>query len=235
MDILNLLDFERLERLRAYSALMRDWNAKINLVSRKDIDSFEEHHLLPCVALAYVFAYSHDNVSPLSCSPDCDKFLEENVLLNDQAVLQGKLNALSCNLLDVGTGGGLPGIPLAICFPNAKFTLIDSIGKKITAVQDMINQLGLKNVTAYQSRVETVNEKFDFVVARAVTALPDFWKLIRKNLKPSGALYYLKGGDFSQDLARFKKNSYQIYNLPILDKKVVKIFPSPACSKSEGF
>jgi 16S rRNA (guanine527-N7)-methyltransferase len=114
-------------------------------------------------------------------------------------------------ILDVGTGGGFPGIPLAILFPACHFVLIDSIGKKIKVVQDIAEKLDLDNVTAIQTRVEEVKETFDFVISRAVTAFPDFVGMVRKNIsktqknsRPNGIIY-LKGGDFQEEIKIFKQ------------------------------
>lgn len=155
-----------------------EWNSKINLVSRRDIDQLMERHVLHSLAIA---KYTHF--------------------------------AASSKIIDVGTGGGFPGIPLAIMFPDVEFTLIDSIGKKIKVVDDVAHQLGLTNVRTLQARSETIKEKFDFVVSRAVTSFPDFVKLTRhlvarecRNAVMNGILY-LKGGAFDTELAPFGKSA----------------------------
>ena len=147
------------------AALLREWNERINLISRKDIEHLEERHLAHCLAIT----------NYLKLMPDA-------------------------RVLDVGTGGGLPGIPMAICYPQAQFTLIDSIAKKIAVVQDLVDRLGLKNVEALQMRAEAVDRKFDFVTGRAVKNLPQFFSWIKGNLRrgerhsaPNGVLYW-KGG-----------------------------------------
>ncbi len=157
--------------LAGYAELMREWNAKINLVSRKDIDAFEVHHLAPCLAIT------------------------RKLKLMDGA-----------RVLDVGTGGGLPGLVLAICYPQARFLLADSIAKKIRVVDDIAKRLDLKNVEVRQCRVESLNREFDFITGRAVTALPEFvgWvrKLARKGAKHSleNGLLYWKGGPLEESL-----------------------------------
>ncbi|MES2107526.1 MAG: 16S rRNA (guanine(527)-N(7))-methyltransferase RsmG [Bacteroidota bacterium] len=157
--------FNRLPELYAF------WNDQINVVSRKDIESLGERHVLHSLGIAKVMEF-----------------------------LPGE------NVMDVGTGGGFPGIPLAIMFPETSFHMVDSIGKKIKVVQEVAKALGLKNVRASHSRAEQVNEKFDFVVSRAVTQLKDFYPWVRgkfnkvsKNKLPNGILY-LKGGDLSQEI-----------------------------------
>ncbi|MBG30565.1 MAG: 16S rRNA (guanine(527)-N(7))-methyltransferase RsmG [Opitutae bacterium] len=167
------LDADAWFKLRDFADLLRDWNQKVNLVSRKDMERFELKHLAHCLAATKV----------LRLMP-------------------------KANLLDVGTGGGLPGIPLAICYPQARFTLLDSIGKKIAVVEDMVNRLGLKNAKVVRGRVEELPAKksFDFVLGRAVTALPRFigWtrKKIHKGMRhsPANGILYWKGGDFSEEL-----------------------------------
>lgn len=165
------------EQFAALPALYEDWNSKINVVSRKDMDHFVEHHVLHSLAIAKVQPF---------------KSMAE--------------------ILDVGTGGGFPGIPLAIMFPEARFYLVDSIGKKIKVVQDVIAQLDLRNARAAQSRVEQIPEcDFDFIVSRAVTDLSQFVGWVRG--KTSGIQYhklrngilYLKGGDLTEELAPFRK------------------------------
>lgn len=163
--------------------LYKDWNEKINVISRKDIDELYERHVLHSLGIAKVISFTPGT-----------------------------------NILDVGTGGGFPGIPLAILFPDCNFHLVDSIGKKIKVVNEVANALGLKNVSATHSRVEQINEKFDFIVSRAVTQFPEFvtWvkqkvKKEQKNALPNGILY-LKGGDLSEELKSFI-NKIKLYNL----------------------
>ena len=137
---------------------------------------------------------------------DIDALLERHVL-HSLGIAKVMSFESGSNVLDVGTGGGFPGIPLAILFPEVNFYLVDSIGKKIKVVQAVVNALGLHNVRAKHQRAEKVKEKFDFVVSRAVTRMPDFLKLIRKSFKqeftnkfPNGVLY-LKGGDLNEEMA----------------------------------
>jgi 16S rRNA (guanine527-N7)-methyltransferase len=162
----------QLDQLQALDGLYREWNEKINVVSRKDIDSLYEKHVLHSLAIAAAVE------------------LPDNL-----------------QVLDLGTGGGFPGIPLAIFFPEVKFHLVDSIGKKIKVVQAVAEGLGLKNVTTAHSRVEDIkNRKFDLVVSRAVAPLGDLWKWSRPLLKKGpegrpGGLICLKGGDLTQEIS----------------------------------
>ena len=156
--------------------LYREWNERINVVSRKDIDALAEHHILHSLAIAKFCRF-----------------------------------AAGTTLLDVGTGGGFPGIPLAIFFPECRFTLVDSIGKKIKVVQAIVDALGLKNVTALHTRCETLKQQFDFVLSRAVTDLPTFagwvWPLVKvgaHQVIPNGIIY-LKGGDLQAELAETRR------------------------------
>lgn len=164
------------EQFAALPALYEDWNSKINVISRKDMDNFMEHHVLHSLAIAKVQPF---------------KSMAE--------------------ILDVGTGGGFPGIPLAIMFPESRFHLVDSIGKKIKVVSDVAQQLDLKNVRAEQIRAEQIQGEYDFVVSRAVTDLSEFTKWVRGKLSPShyhqlkNGILYLKGGDLTQELAPFGK------------------------------
>ena len=151
--------------------LYQDWNEKINVISRKDIDNIYTNHVLHSLGIAKVMSFNK-----------------------------------GAQVMDVGTGGGFPGIPLAILFPETEFHLVDSIGKKIKVVQEVAKALGLKNVNASHQRAEQVDEKFDFVVSRAVTQLKDFYPWVRgkfnkqsKNTLPNGILY-LKGGDLAQEI-----------------------------------
>ncbi len=164
------------EQFAALLPLYEDWNSKINVISRKDMDNFYEHHVLHSLAIAKVMQF---------------KTMAE--------------------ILDVGTGGGFPGIPLAIMFPDANFYLIDSIGKKIKVVSDVAQQLGLKNVRAEQIRAEQVEGDYDFIVSRAVTDLSQFTQWVRGKVSDShyhtlrNGILYLKGGDLTEELAPFKK------------------------------
>ncbi len=171
----NLTERQR-EQFAALPALYADWNSKINVISRKDMDNFMEHHVLHSLAIAKVQQFK-----PMA------------------------------DILDVGTGGGFPGIPLAIMFPDAQFCLVDSIGKKIKVVQDVIAQLGLTNARAEQIRAEQVKGDFDFIVSRAVTDLSQFVQWVRGKVsheqyhKLHNGILYLKGGDLDTELAPFRK------------------------------
>lgn len=164
------------EQFAALPELYGDWNSKINVISRKDMDNFVEHHVLHSLAVA--------------------------------KVIQFKTMA---DIMDLGTGGGFPGIPLAIMFPDANFYLVDSIGKKIKVVKDVAEQLQLKNVTAEQIRAEQVQRDFDFIVSRAVTDLSQFVGWVKGKIsdihyhKLRNGIFYLKGGDLDAELAPFRK------------------------------
>jgi 16S rRNA (guanine527-N7)-methyltransferase len=153
--------------------LYQEWNEKINVISRKDMEFLEEHHFIHSMAIA-----KHIQFKP------------------------------EATILDVGTGGGFPGIPLAILFPETQFTLLDSIAKKIKVVEEIAKELQLTNVIPTVNRVENITRKFDFITARAVTALPEFCMKVTKNISsksynqiPNGILY-LKGGNFDDELSR---------------------------------
>ena len=166
----------QIQQFTALGELYRDWNAKINVISRKDIDNLFPHHILHSLAIAKVLTFQPGTT-----------------------------------LLDVGTGGGFPGIPLAILFPECHFTLIDSIGKKIRVASEVAKAIGLTNVTCIQERAEEEKGKFDFVISRAVMPLSDLVKLVRKNVShnhqnamPNG-LMVLKGGNLQGELQPFHK------------------------------
>lgn len=174
------LSEKQMEQFSSLFDLYKDWNSKINLISRKDIDNLYEKHVLHSLGIAEVIRFS-DNTS----------------------------------VLDVGTGGGFPGIPLAILFPNARFLLLDSIGKKVKVAEDVARQIGLKNVECIHCRVEDEKRKFDFIVSRAVMPLPDLVKISKKNLEskqknalPNGYLC-LKGGDLQEELKLYKNKVIQ--------------------------
>ncbi|MBQ3982413.1 MAG: 16S rRNA (guanine(527)-N(7))-methyltransferase RsmG [Bacteroidales bacterium] len=164
------------EQFAALLPLYEDWNSKINVISRKDMANFYEHHVLHSLAIA--------KVQPFKTQAD---------------------------ILDVGTGGGFPGIPLAIMFPHSNFYLIDSIGKKVKVVQNVVASLGLKNVRTEQIRAEQVQGEFDFIVSRAVTDLSQFTQWVRGKVSDihyhhlRNGILYLKGGDLTEELAPFKK------------------------------
>jgi 16S rRNA (guanine527-N7)-methyltransferase len=165
-------------QFEALEGLYNEWNAQINVISRKDIDELYLKHILHSLAIAKVVKFK----------PNAD-------------------------ILDVGTGGGFPGIPLAILFPESNFHLIDSIGKKIKVVKAIAESLGLKNVRIENIRVEQVKDKYDFVVSRAVTKLKPFYVWVRnkfkkeRNHRMSNGILYLKGGDLSAELNEVKKKN----------------------------
>ena len=170
------LSASQIEKFKNLPILYEDWNSKINVISRKDIDFFYERHLLHSLGIA--------------------------------KVLQFLPNA---KILDVGTGGGFPGIPLAILFPQTHFFLIDSIGKKIKVVEEVAAALDIKNISVSKIRAENFNEKVDFVVSRAVTKMDVFVPWVKKNIRSThkhsikNGILYLKGGDLTQELLKFPK------------------------------
>ena len=167
----------QLSQLEMLGPLYTDWNSKINVISRKDIDNLYEHHILHSLAIAKVINFADGT-----------------------------------RLTDVGTGGGLPGIPLAILFPQCSFTLIDSIGKKVRVAQDIASQIGLKNVICRHERAEDDKDKYEFVLSRGVMPLPDLCSVAarlidrktQRNAYPNGVIC-LKGGDLGAETAKFRK------------------------------
>lgn len=164
--------------------LYKEWNEKINVISRKDMDSLYEKHILHSLGIAKIMTFSPGT-----------------------------------KVLDIGTGGGFPGIPLAILLPEVQFTLIDSIGKKITVVKEVSEGIGLKNITAIHGRAENLKEKFHFIVSRAVTQMPVFLRWLKGkfekeqfNPKHNGVLY-LKGGNLAEELAGLKAEIFDLKNV----------------------
>jgi 16S rRNA (guanine527-N7)-methyltransferase len=177
------LSEQQLSQLAALETLYADWNSKINVISRKDMEQFYVHHVLHSLSIANVIRFQPGT-----------------------------------KIMDVGTGGGFPGIPLAIVFPDSRFHLVDSIGKKIKVVEAVAESIGLKNVNASHARAESVNEKFDFIVSRAVATFAEFIPWVKKSIRkesingiPNGILY-LKGGDLTEEMQAVK-NYYEIFEL----------------------
>lgn len=173
-------------QLQAWAAYLREWNEKINLVSRKDIDRLESKHLAHCLVITHVLK-----------------------LMNGARVV------------DVGTGGGFPGLPMAICYPQAQFLLVDSVGKKLKAVEDIAQRLGLKNVEVRHARAETLKREFDFITGRAVSNLPQFVSWVRqlgrkgaKNSLENGLLYW-KGGEYEEEIRQLRLTPRHVW--PISD------------------
>lgn len=174
---------QQLDYFSQLGSLYKEWNSKINVISRKDIEQLYERHILHSLSIAKIIQFKPGTT-----------------------------------VLDVGTGGGFPGIPLAIFFPGTSFVLIDSIAKKIKVVNEVASALKLQNVQAEHLRVEEVKQKFDFIVSRAVTAFPTFFAMVRtkvinqsNNDLPNGILY-LKGGDFEEEISEFRPQ-IRIYDL----------------------
>lgn len=185
----------QMEQFRKMDALYRDWNSKINVVSRKDIDELYRHHVQHSLGIA---AYIKRTM------PDVYERLRGEGPYSISEPLK---------IMDLGTGGGFPGIPLAVMFPHARFTLCDSIGKKITVATEVAKGLGLTNVTTVNARAESLPETFDYIVSRAVTALDNFMPWVKGKYKEG--ILYLKGGDLTEEIAkaRLKKGSVHVWSI----------------------
>ena len=170
-----------MERFRLMDAGYRDWNAKINVISRKDIDSLYDHHVLHSLAIAEYLRTQRPETYSLFTAPS-----------------PANAPQTGLKVLDLGTGGGFPGIPLAVMFPNVKFTLCDSVGKKTIVAKEIANMLGLGNVEIVNARAESLPGRFDFVVSRAVASLTDFYPWVKG--KYSQSILYLKGGDINEEI-----------------------------------
>ena len=191
---------EQLEQLNKLELLYKDWNSKINVISRKDIDELYLRHVLHSLSIAKLISFKNNTT-----------------------------------LLDIGTGGGFPGIPLAILFPNCNFHLVDSIQKKINVVNIVVKELELKNVKTYCCRAESVKDKYDFVISRAVTNMKDFVSWIKYNVNKKSfndlknGVLYLKGGDLKEELISFKNvKTYELsdfFNEDFFNEKKVVYLP----------
>ena len=163
--------------------------------------------------LCELYPYWNEKINVVS-RKDIENIFEHHIL-HSMAIAKFFEFKQGSTILDVGTGGGLPGIPLAILFPKVQFTLIDRIAKKITVASNIISELGLTNATARQQSVEENKEKYDYIVSRAVTAFPEFYKMVKKNISGivnnslTNGIIYIKGGDFYEEMQGFKK--YKIY------------------------
>jgi 16S rRNA (guanine527-N7)-methyltransferase len=194
------LSKEQLIQFTKLEVLYKDWNSKINVISRKDIDELYLRHVLHSLSIAKLISFK-DGTS----------------------------------ILDVGTGGGFPGIPLAILFPNCKFHLVDSIQKKINVVNNVVKELDLKNVKTSSCRVEAISEKNDFVVSRAVTNMKDFVSWIKFKINKisfndfKNGVLYLKGGDLNEELKSFKNvktfELSEFFNEDFFNEKKVVYLP----------
>ena len=165
------------EQFRQLQSLYIDWNSKINVISRKDLDNFYIRHVLHSLGIAKVKQFEP-----------------------------------GAKIIDVGTGGGFPGVPLAILFPEANFHLVDSIAKKISVVKAIGADVGLTNLTAEQSRIEELSLQADYIVSRAVARMISFYRWVEKQMKPGASIYYLKGGDIGAEMAELGR-PYQEFEL----------------------
>ena len=198
----------QMEQFRLMDELYRDWNSKINVVSRKDIDELYRHHVMHSLFIA---AYIRTEM------PD----------IYDRLRGEGPYSvAEPLKIMDLGTGGGFPGIPLAVMFPHAQFTLCDSIGKKIIVTTEVYKGLGLQNVKTVNARAESLPETFDYIVSRAVTSLDNFMPWVKG--KYSEGILYLKGGDLAEEISTAMANHK-------MRKGAVPLWPISNCTSDPFF
>jgi 16S rRNA (guanine527-N7)-methyltransferase len=198
----------QMEQFRLMDELYRDWNSKINVVSRKDIDELYRHHVMHSLFIA---AYIRTEM------PD----------IYDRLRGEGPYSvAEPLKIMDLGTGGGFPGIPLAVIFPHAQFTLCDSIGKKIIVATEVYKGLGLQNVKTVNARAESLPETFDYIVSRAVTSLDNFMPWVKG--KYSEGILYLKGGDLAEEISTAMANHK-------MRKGSVHLWPISNCTSDPFF
>ena len=198
----------QMEQFRLMDELYRDWNSKINVVSRKDIDELYRHHVMHSLFIAaYIKAEMPD--------------------IYDRLRGEGPYSvAEPLKIMDLGTGGGFPGIPLAVIFPHAQFTLCDSIGKKIIVATEVYKGLGLQNVKTVNARAESLPETFDYIVSRAVTSLDNFMPWVKG--KYSEGILYLKGGDLAEEISTAMANHK-------MRKGSVHLWPISNCTSDPFF
>ena len=187
----------QLSRFEAMEGLYREWNSKINVVSRKDIDNLYEHHVLHSLGIALYLKFRRQDVLRMWGG---ESLLGGREVFGDEALTENAVgDGVPCTVLDLGCGGGFPGIPLATLFPEVKFTLCDSIGKKVTVAREVAAALGLENVETVNSRAEALPGAFDYVVSRAVTSLDKFLPWVKGKWRRD--IFYLKGGDLVEEIA----------------------------------
>ncbi len=207
-DLFPEVTSQQMDQFRLMDGLYRDWNSKINVVSRKDIDELYRHHVMHSLCIA---AYIRTQM------PD----------IYDRLRGEGPYSvAEPLKILDLGTGGGFPGIPLAVMFPHAQFTLCDSIGKKIIVATEVYKGLGLQNVKTVNARAESLPETFDYIVSRAVTSLDNFMPWVKG--KYSEGILYLKGGDLAEEISTAMANHK-------MRKGSVHLWPISNCTSDPFF
>lgn len=177
------VDPRMMEQFRLLDKGYREWNAKINVISRKDIDSLYDHHVLHSIAIAEYLRRQRPETYSAFIAPSS-----------------------GLKVLDLGTGGGFPGIPMAVMFPNVRFTLCDSVGKKTIVAKEIANMLDLDNVEIVNARAESLPGRFDFVVSRAVAALTDFYPWVKG--KYSQSILYLKGGEINEEICALMSHEH---------------------------